>query len=422
MIISLIIPTRERAQYLAKTLQTATQIDDEKLEIIVSDNASTDGTCGIVQQSCDPRLGYINTGRRVSMRQNFEFALQHSSGDYVIFIGDDDAILPGQFRFLRQILEEQRPDSLSWDRPTYGWPIEGYGNRTGSVKLQRDRVYGSIETVNCAQSRQQLLRCDLGDGGPKPAIYHGCISRDFLNRIAGPNGESFRGSIPDVYVSYQAILNNANALHSPHPFSLNGYSPASTGGGHHGFDSKDPRSRPGHQFGQENEQDPTKDVMGFALSVPLAFFSTLETIRSLSPISIEKPDYRAWYHFVLASVRVSDQETNHKLRSILSEYAERTGTQAELNEASRTPAKVVGKLRKYTTRLEKLRALRYRKRISAEIDGQNNSLTAAITYDHVLGDDYAGILDGTRTVAQCWKAAMRRCREPRSLTSVRRVA
>jgi len=422
MIISLIIPTRERAQYLSKTLQTALRVDDQDFEIIVSDNASEDGTVDVVNQASDSRLRYINTGRRVSMRQNFEFALQHSSGEYVIFIGDDDAILPGQFSFLRQLLEQQRPDSLSWDRPTYGWPVAGYGKRTGSVKFQRDRVYGSTEQVDCDESRQRLFRCDLRDMGPKPAIYHGCIARTFLNQIAGPNGEVFRSSIPDVYVSYQAVLHNARALHSPHPFSLNGYSPASTGGGHHSYDSKDPRSNPGHQFGQENQQDPTKDVMGFALSVPLAFFSTLETIRSLSPNPIEKPDYRAWYHFVRSSARSSDQDTKLKLETILAEHAEKSGTQAELAEAITAPAAVVAKFRKYTTRLEKLRALRYRKRISAEIDGQNNSLTAAMTYDHVLGEDYAAILDGSRSASKCWRAAMGRCRQPRSFTRNRQAA
>lgn len=422
MLISLIIPTRERCQYLRETLKTALRIEDNDLEIIVSDNASEDGTRAIVETYSDKRLMYINTGRRISMRQNFEFALQHSSGEYVIFIGDDDAILPRQFKFLRKMLELNLPDSLSWDKPTYGWPIQGYGKRTGSIKLQRDRVFGKLERLDCIESRKRLMSCDFRDSGPKPAIYHGCIARDFLKRIAGPDGIVFRSSIPDVYVSYQAVINNAFALHSPHPFSLNGYSPASTGGGHHGYDSKDPRSKPGHQFGQENQQDPVQDVMGFALSVPLAFFSTLETIRTLSVTPIEAPDYRAWYHFVLTSAHNSDRDTKMKLQAILSAHAKRTETQAALEEALKAPAAVVAKFRKLAARLDKVRALQFRKRVTAEIDGENNSLTAATTYDHLLGDEYAGILDGTRSIRQCWSAAMRRCNEPRSLAPSRAAA
>jgi hypothetical protein len=92
-------------------------------------------------------------------------------------------------------------------------------------------------------------------------------------------------------------------------------------------------------------------------------------------------------------------------------YAEKTGTQSELAEASDTSVAVAGKIKKYSQRLEKLRTMMHRKRISAEIDGRNDALTAALTYDRVLGDDYAGILDGSRTRHLCWKAAMQRSRE-----------
>ena len=47
------------------------------------------------------------------MRANFENALKASSGDYVIFFGDDDGILPLQFKFLRNILEKHQPDTWS---------------------------------------------------------------------------------------------------------------------------------------------------------------------------------------------------------------------------------------------------------------------------------------------------------------------
>lgn len=417
VIISLVIPTRERAFYLQESLQTALRIQDNRLEILVSDNASCDSTQEMIQAIDDRRLSYVNTGGRVSMRQNFEFALQQSRGDYVIFIGDDDAILPSQFRFLRCILEQRRPDALSWDRPTYGWPVNGYGNRTGSVKFQRSSVFGNVETVDCATSKQRLLACNLGEQGPKPAIYHGCVSREFLRSISGPDGECFRSSIPDVFVTYQAVLRNANAIHTSHPFTLNGYSPASTGGGHHAYKASDPRSKPARQFSEENQQDPVQDVMGAALSVPLAFFSTLETVRSLSESDLGTPDYRAWYHYVLNSARAGDDVTQQKLKTILQTHAETTGTQTELAEASRPATKVNGKIRKYSQRLGKVRAMMHRKRVTAEIDGRNNALTAAITYDHVLGSDYEGILNETATQGQCWKAALRRCREPRSMTA-----
>ena len=44
MKISIVIPTRERALYLRQSLATALAIDDPDVEIIVTDNESTDDT------------------------------------------------------------------------------------------------------------------------------------------------------------------------------------------------------------------------------------------------------------------------------------------------------------------------------------------------------------------------------------------
>ena len=116
MLISIVIPTRDRARYLRHSLATATEISDPDIEIVVSDNAALDDTREVVAEAADPRVRYVNTG-------------------------DDDGILPGQFRFLRRILENQRPDALSWDYPVYGWPVDGYGNRVGGLRIAKAHVF-----------------------------------------------------------------------------------------------------------------------------------------------------------------------------------------------------------------------------------------------------------------------------------------
>lgn len=416
MIISLIIPTRERAQYLQESVQTALRVQDDNLEIIVSDNASNDGTQEMIEKFTDSRLKYIHTGERISMRQNFEFALRQSVGDYVLFIGDDDCVLADQFSFLRTLLEQHRPDGLSWGRPTYGWPVNGYGKKTGSVKFQRDGLFGTPSQIDCMESKRALLRCELGNFEKKPTLYHGCISRQFLRSIETPEGLCFASSNPDVYVTYQAILRNANALYVDHPFTLNGYSPASTGSAHHAYKASDPRCKPAHMFREENRKDEICDATGYALTVPYAFFGTIETIRANASERIDGLDYRAWYHYVLNSARPEDHETKAMLAQNMAEYAEKTGTQKELAEADDAGVAVAGKVKKYSQRLEKLRTVMHRKRISAEVDGKNTSLTAAITYDRVLGDDYSGILDGSRTRNLCWKAAMQRTRQVNTIS------
>jgi len=82
---NVIIPTRERADVLVHCLRTVVAQDYENLEIIVSDNHSSDNTWEVVESFGDKRIRYINTGRRLSMSSNWEYALSSVSEGYVGF-------------------------------------------------------------------------------------------------------------------------------------------------------------------------------------------------------------------------------------------------------------------------------------------------------------------------------------------------
>src|SRR5690606_25949425 len=92
--ITVIIPTRERCDVFVSALKTVTGQNYDDLEILVSDNFSQDATEEVARQSNDPRVRYLNTGRRLSMAHNWEFALEHATGDWVTIVGDDDGLLP----------------------------------------------------------------------------------------------------------------------------------------------------------------------------------------------------------------------------------------------------------------------------------------------------------------------------------------
>jgi cellulose synthase/poly-beta-1,6-N-acetylglucosamine synthase-like glycosyltransferase len=62
---NVIIPTRERMDTLRHCLRTVVAQDYDPLNIIVSDNFSQDGTREVVAEFNDPRITYVNTGRRV---------------------------------------------------------------------------------------------------------------------------------------------------------------------------------------------------------------------------------------------------------------------------------------------------------------------------------------------------------------------
>ena len=400
MRISIVIPTRERAAYLRHSLATATAIDDDALQIIVSDNASTDGTEAVVRAARDPRVAYVNTGRRLSMRQNFEFALGNATGDYVIYFGDDDGILPGQFPILRQIIEDSRPDALGWDFPVYGWPVAGYGKRVGGVRLTRRALFGAPRELDVPARLRAVEAGRLDRLSPLPALYHGCMSRDFLRRISHSDGTCFLARSPDTWISFRAIQHGGRFLHCSHPFSINGHSPASTGGNIGAQGTGGRAGQPALSFARETGTDPVEDVLPLPKSMVLGFLSTLETVRHHFSEPPVRPDYAGWYRGVHLDMRKKDPQTADEILRHLRNHAGMVGAQEAVGPAGRGLGMA---LRKLSVTWDKNRAKLGSFRISTGIGGENTIATAARTCDRLIGGDYRKVLAGEMSARQAWR-------------------
>jgi len=225
-LLSIVIPTRERADTLASAIATAVDQRSRRFEIVVCDNHSQDGTRRLVEGIADPRVRYVNPGARVSMSDNWEFALRHAEGRHVLFIGDDDAIMPGAIDRLEPLLESGVSPIFTWPRATYMWPTAGGGARTGGVP--RSRPPAEIDIRALAQS--VLRRGGYGFQRP-PSVYHAVFHRDVLAAIGDRAGRVFLTSQPDVFVAFAAPGVTRRALALDFMVSVLGHSEKSNGGG-----------------------------------------------------------------------------------------------------------------------------------------------------------------------------------------------
>lgn len=399
--VSIVIPTRERAEYLHYSIQTALAIKDPDIEILVNDNCSQDSTRAVVQAFDDPRLVYFNTGRRVSMRSNYNEAIGNSSGEYVIFFGDDDGIVPGQFPFLRAILEEYQPDGVSWIRGTYGWPEDARNKKLGGMRFRKDSLFGKPYRYDPkARNLRALMDGRISDTFPvTPNIYHGCVSRAYLERIAPELGLYLNSVIPDVNFEYRATLAGGNFVHVDHMFSVNGYAKKSTGGGHAGHKADDPKADTAKTFEIENETDAYNDVFNHARFVPLAFFATMETILDRGDFDVGKPDYAGWYTYILqaAAKQVNPYEG---VKIILQEHAQQAGTTDIL-------APMLDRLppvrRSFEENLDRISQVLNSTRLDVgDSDGENTILSAVSTCDMLLNRAYAQVQRGEMSSRRAW--------------------
>src|SRR5438874_1761164 len=98
LLFSICIPTYNRADILDYCLERLQVLEKfgRPFEIVVSDNASTDHTPQILEKRKQrmPYLRHVRQTRNVGVLGNFFNAMANGSGRFLVYLGDDDSIIP----------------------------------------------------------------------------------------------------------------------------------------------------------------------------------------------------------------------------------------------------------------------------------------------------------------------------------------
>ncbi len=87
--LSVCIATYQGEGYIALQLRSILEQLSDDDEVVVVDDASTDGTCGKIFALRDPRLQVIRNTENKGILRSFETALARSSGE-IVFLSDQD--------------------------------------------------------------------------------------------------------------------------------------------------------------------------------------------------------------------------------------------------------------------------------------------------------------------------------------------
>jgi len=87
------IPTYNRANgYLKGAVASALEQTYENMEIVISDNCSSDDTEQVVKSFNDTRIRYFRHRVNIGANDNFNFCLEQAKGAYFLLLHDDDVI------------------------------------------------------------------------------------------------------------------------------------------------------------------------------------------------------------------------------------------------------------------------------------------------------------------------------------------
>jgi glycosyltransferase involved in cell wall biosynthesis len=96
--VSVVIPTYNRAHLVGRAIRSVLQQTHQRLEILVVDDASSDGTEEIVRGFRDDRIRYLrhDSNRGGSAARNT--GIRAATGEYLAFLDSDDEWLPDKLR------------------------------------------------------------------------------------------------------------------------------------------------------------------------------------------------------------------------------------------------------------------------------------------------------------------------------------
>lgn len=108
-LVTIAIPTFNRAALLKRAINCATRQDYSNIEILVSDNASPDVAVQQFLNDASARHSNIRAfvqAQNQGSRENFLFLLREAKGKYFMWLADDDEISENYASALVQVLEE----------------------------------------------------------------------------------------------------------------------------------------------------------------------------------------------------------------------------------------------------------------------------------------------------------------------------
>jgi len=124
---SIIIPTFNRAKYIARAIESVLSQSFVDYELIIVDDASKDNTAQTVKAFNDKRIIYIKNDENKERCVSRNIGIAKSVGKYICFLDSDDYHLPDHLESLYQFIKTfNEPIALFF---TNAWNEDMEGNR-----------------------------------------------------------------------------------------------------------------------------------------------------------------------------------------------------------------------------------------------------------------------------------------------------
>lgn len=198
---TVIIPQKNRAEYLIHTLRTCMIQDYPNCEFIVADDCSDDNSVEMIRelQQRDYRIKLIAHEKHVGMRDNFESALSAVRPGYVMALGGDDGLVPGCFWRMYELIKETGTQLLCWRTPYFMYPEDDKASARFVIPKVKGTGYRWIKSEDFLNKIARTLSYQIPEC---PMFYmQGCASTELVDRVKArtPDGYFYYCPTPDGF-------------------------------------------------------------------------------------------------------------------------------------------------------------------------------------------------------------------------------
>lgn len=232
---SVLLPTKNRLDLLKHALKSVLNQDYDNWEIIVSDNCSEDDVKGYVESLKDSRIIYLRAEKPLTVTENWNQANNMATGDYIIMLGDDEALLPGFFQKCIDILQKANmPEVLTFGAYMYLQPnvapFAPKGNVSKSIfYFDTENKENNQFYLVSLETRKQLVQKSLDFNYTYAFnMQFFLYSKDFIAR-AKIYGDFYKPPYPDYYTANIFLLLAKTFVVMPEPMVIIGITNKSYG-------------------------------------------------------------------------------------------------------------------------------------------------------------------------------------------------
>ncbi|MBI2479616.1 MAG: glycosyltransferase, partial [Planctomycetia bacterium] len=177
--VSIGVPVHNGGRYLAETLPQLLGQDYRNLELIISDNASTDDTEAICREigAGDSRVRYYRQPTNTGIGRNWGFVCQQATGSYFLWAAHDDQWSPNAVSALVQALEEE-PEAV------LAFPQNCFINDRGETVIDCSQLPDLAGPLPLLQRAEHVLWFE--EGAQKGNLVHGMMRTEAIQRVGIP--------------------------------------------------------------------------------------------------------------------------------------------------------------------------------------------------------------------------------------------